>query len=160
MDLVDTVGAPVGHFAAGVRPPTHPAELEIRVEGTQFGRAAPHVPVIAVGDRLFGQAFVAGRTGIVDRLHDFELADAAAADEVAAVVVDFHRALLSTDLKHGAVAAGGVDNRAAFADVGRERLLSVDVQTCLAARMQGSERPWSGVAITTASNCSASNMRR
>src|SRR5262249_52418963 len=49
------------------------------------------------------------------------------ANELAAEAIDFHRALLRTDLKDAVVLADVVDEDAAFADVCGERLLGVNV---------------------------------
>lgn len=132
MNLVASVRAPVGHFAARVGSPLHPIELKLAVEGPFGGLSLPHVPIIALWNRFFGQSVVSAWTGIVDRQHDLELANAASSNQLAREPVHFHRALLRSDLEHPAVLPDRSHQRAAFGDGQRERLFRVNVQAGLA----------------------------
>jgi len=105
--------------------------LKLAVERT-FGRLAlPHVPVIAFRDRLFRQPLIPARSGIVNRQHHFDLADAARPDQLARKPIHFHRSLLGTDLEDTFVFSSRLDQNTAFGDGQCERLFRIDVQARL-----------------------------
>src|SRR5690606_36865226 len=107
LDLIDAVSAPVGHLAARVVSPPHPAEAERTVVWPQFSRSAPDVPVAAFRHRLGGEVLHRLRTGVVDGEDLFQFAELAVADERTAVVVDLHASLLRADLENAAQLASG-----------------------------------------------------
>src|SRR5262249_8986938 len=136
---VEVVGAPVGHHAAGVLavlPPVgevgvHAARAEDRVVRPLRGRPQPAVPVQAGLFLLLRQvARLAGAADVdVDRL---DLADAAAAHQLAGGAELVAGALLAAGLEDAVVLAGRLDHGAGLADGQRQRLLAVDVLAGLA----------------------------
>ena len=127
LDLIDAVGAPVGHFAAGIIAPSHPAKLQLRIERPRLGRSLPGVPIVAFGHGLGRQAGVTLRSGIIHSLHVLNFPSPPLADEFASDAIHFHRPLLAADLEHPIVLAGRVDDRSAFGDIDRQRLFRVHV---------------------------------
>ena len=51
LDLVHAVGAPIGHFAAGVVAPLHPTGMELRIVRAQGSLVEPEVPIQTFGHR-------------------------------------------------------------------------------------------------------------
>ena len=94
---------PVGHLAARIGSPLHPAKLERRVVGPQRRLPTPLVPVVPFGERLFRQPLIDSWARIVAGLHDLQFADAAAAYQVTGESVHFHSPLLAAHLEHGPV---------------------------------------------------------
>ena len=132
--MIDAVGAPVGHFAAGKVAPSHPAH-PLPVERPRGGLIEPHVPIQPGGNRLLGKGRggAGGGPRIIDRTHFQQLAQAAAANQLAADAVDGHRLLLRPDLQNAAVSADRVDQGPALLDVERQRFLGIDVLAGLAS---------------------------
>ena len=104
-----------------------------------FRRPAPQVPIEPVRHRLAFHAVFPG-AGVIPVLHLGDLAQAAAADELAGLLVDRHRALLAADLKDALVLPHGLGHQAAFADGDRHRLLGIDILARLAG-VDADQRP-------------------